>query len=198
MTSCVRPRPAGHRLHFHRGAAQGGLFRSGVQEAHRRLVEGAAEPARSSISTKQAPTDSKLLIFAGERSRIRAAIISSIETAKSLNEVAATPARSSKKRTLATVKAIKYPGADGVRIPAYLTLPPQRRQELPAVVLPHGGPSARDEWGFDWLAQFLAARGYAVIQPNIAARPAIGDDWLNENGFRNWRTSIGDVTASAQ
>ncbi len=58
-----------------------------------------------------------------------------------------------------------------------------RRKNLPAVVLPHGGPSARDEWGFDWLAQFLAARGYAVIQPNIAARPATASSG-EENGSR--------------
>jgi dipeptidyl aminopeptidase/acylaminoacyl peptidase len=66
------------------------------------------------------------------------------------------------------------------------------------VVLPHGGPSARDEWGFDWLAQFLAARGYAVIQPNYRGSAGYGDEWLAENGFKGWRTSIGDVTAAAR
>ena len=71
-------------------------------------------------------------------------------------------------------------------------------KNLPAVVLPHGGPSARDEWGFDWLAQFLAARGYAVIQPNYRGSAGFGDEWLNSNGFKNWKTSIGDVTASAK
>ncbi|MES2135597.1 MAG: hypothetical protein V4502_00880 [Pseudomonadota bacterium] len=69
-------------------------------------------------------------------------------------------------RTLATVKSIKIPGSGGASIPAYLTLPPGKEARgLPAVVLPHGGPSARDYWGFDWLPQFLAARGYAVLQP---------------------------------
>jgi len=64
--------------------------------------------------------------------------------------------------------------------------------------MPHGGPSSRDEWGFDWLAQFLAARGYAVIQPNYRGSAGYGEAWLNENGFKGWRTSIGDVNAAAR
>ena len=102
-------------------------------------------------------------------------------------------------RPLATVKSIRVTAADGASIPAYLTLPARGTgKNLGAVVMPHGGPSARDEWGFDWLAQFLAARGYAVIQPNYRGSAGYGQDWLNENGFRGWRTSIGDVTASAK
>jgi dienelactone hydrolase len=102
-------------------------------------------------------------------------------------------------RTLASVKAIDVPAPDGARIPAYLTLPPgSSGRNLPAVVLPHGGPSARDEWGFDWLAQFLAARGYAVIQPNYRGSDGYGDEWLAKNGFQGWRTSIGDVTTAAK
>lgn len=102
-------------------------------------------------------------------------------------------------RQLASVKPVSIPGADGVSIPAYLTLPAGREAKgLPAVVLPHGGPSARDEWGFDWLPQFLAARGYAVLQPQFRGSAGFGDAWLNDNGFKNWRTSIGDVNASAK
>jgi dipeptidyl aminopeptidase/acylaminoacyl peptidase len=101
-------------------------------------------------------------------------------------------------RTLAEVKPITYKAADGTDVPAYLTLPPGKGGKgLPAIVMPHGGPSARDEWGFDWLPQFLAARGYAVIQPNYRGSAGYGDAWLNENGFKNWRTSIGDVNAAA-
>ena len=66
-------------------------------------------------------------------------------------------------------------------------------KNLPAIVLPHGGPSARDEWGFDWLVQFFAARGYAVLQPEFRGSTGFGDAWAVENGFRNWRTSVGDV-----
>jgi dipeptidyl aminopeptidase/acylaminoacyl peptidase len=66
------------------------------------------------------------------------------------------------------------------------------------VVLPHGGPSARDEWGFDWLPQFLAARGYAVIQPQYRGSAGYGQTWENVNGFVNWRTSMSDIAASTR
>jgi dipeptidyl aminopeptidase/acylaminoacyl peptidase len=102
-------------------------------------------------------------------------------------------------RQLASVKPISIQAPDGVTIPAYLTLPAGKDpKNLPAVILPHGGPSARDYWGFDWLSQFLAARGYAVLQPEYRGSAGFGDAWLNENGFKNWRTSIGDITASAK
>lgn len=102
-------------------------------------------------------------------------------------------------RALASVKPVTVSAPDGVEIPAYLTLPPGKDpRKLPAVILPHGGPSARDYWGFDWLAQFLAARGYAVLQPEYRGSAGFGDSWLNQNGFKNWRTSIGDITASAK
>ena len=95
---------------------------------------------------------------------------------------------------LATVKPITYQAADGTNIPAYLTLPAgSDGKNLPAIVMPHGGPSARDEWGFDWLAQYFAARGYAVIQPNFRGSTGYGDAWYQKNGFQSWRTSIGDV-----
>ena len=102
-------------------------------------------------------------------------------------------------RALATVKPVTVTAPDGTAIPAYLTLPPGKDpKNIPAVVVPHGGPSARDYWGFDPLTQFLAARGYAVIQPEYRGSAGYGDAWLNENGFKNWRTSIGDITASAK
>jgi dipeptidyl aminopeptidase/acylaminoacyl peptidase len=102
-------------------------------------------------------------------------------------------------RTLAEQKAVTIPAVDGVQIPAYLTLPPGKvAKGLPTVILPHGGPSARDEWGFDWLPQFLAARGYAVLQPEYRGSAGYGDSWLNVNGFKNWRTSMADIAASTR
>ncbi len=96
---------------------------------------------------------------------------------------------------LASVKPVQYPAADGTLIPAYLTLPPGRENArgLPGIVMPHGGPSARDFWGFDWLAQFFASRGYAVLQPNYRGSTGYGDAWFEKNGFRSWPTAIGDV-----
>jgi len=96
--------------------------------------------------------------------------------------------------TLAKMTPITYPAADGTMIPAYLTLPPGGSGKgLPAIVMPHGGPSSRDEWGFDWLVQFFAARGYAVLQPNYRGSAGYGSDWYQKNGFQSWRTAIGDV-----
>jgi len=96
---------------------------------------------------------------------------------------------------LASVKPITYPAADGTMIPGYLTLPPgvDTPKDLPAIVMPHGGPSARDYWGFDFLSQFYASRGYAVLQPNFRGSTGYGDAWFKENGFRSWPTAIGDV-----
>ena len=95
---------------------------------------------------------------------------------------------------LSPVKAITYRAADGTDVPAYLTLPQGKAVSgLPAIVMPHGGPSARDEWGFDWLAQYFAAKGYAVLQPNFRGSSGYGDSWFQKNGFQSWRTAIGDV-----
>jgi dipeptidyl aminopeptidase/acylaminoacyl peptidase len=95
---------------------------------------------------------------------------------------------------LATVKPVTYPAADGTQVPAYLTLPPgSTGKGLPAIVMPHGGPGSRDEWGFDWLAQYFAARGFAVIQPNFRGSSGYGAAWYQKNGFQSWRVAIGDV-----
>ena len=96
--------------------------------------------------------------------------------------------------TLAPMKHVTYRAADGTMVPAYLTLPVGGAAKgLPAIVMPHGGPSARDEWGFDWLVQFFASRGYAVLQPNYRGSAGYGAAWFRENGFKSWKTAIGDV-----
>ncbi|WP_454599271.1 alpha/beta hydrolase family protein [Qipengyuania sp. SM2507] len=97
-------------------------------------------------------------------------------------------------RTMGAMRPISFPAGDGTQIPGYLTLPPgSDGKGLPAIVLPHGGPSARDEWGFDWLVQFFVARGYAVLQPNYRGSSGYGSAWFGRNGFQAWETAIGDV-----
>jgi dipeptidyl aminopeptidase/acylaminoacyl peptidase len=98
---------------------------------------------------------------------------------------------------LASMKPVSYPADDGTMIPGYLTLPPgvENAHGLPAIVLPHGGPGGRDVRGFHWLAQFFAARGYAVLQPNFRGSGGYGDAWMQQNGFRSWRVAVGDVLA---
>jgi dipeptidyl aminopeptidase/acylaminoacyl peptidase len=84
------------------------------------------------------------------------------------------------------VKWIKYKAADGLEIPAYLTLPPGRAaKNLPLVVLPHGGPQARDYPGFDWWSQAVAAQGYAVLQPQYRGSDGFGRKFI-EAGYGQW------------
>ncbi len=85
------------------------------------------------------------------------------------------------------VRAISYEAADGMRIPGYLTLPPgvTDPRGLPLVVFPHGGPASRDYLGFDWWAQAMASRGYAVLQPNFRGSDGLGTAHL-EAGYGEW------------
>lgn len=98
-------------------------------------------------------------------------------------------------RQLAKMQSVSFKAGDGVTIPAYLTLPPGKEtaKGLPAIVMPHGGPEARDEWGFDWMVQYYAARGFAVIQPQFRGSAGFGEQWLMRNGYRSWRKAINDV-----
>ncbi len=69
---------------------------------------------------------------------------------------------------VADVREITYAAADGMKIPAWLTLPPGKEpKNLPLVVMPHGGPAAADGPEFDWWSQALADQGYAVLRPNF-------------------------------
>jgi dipeptidyl aminopeptidase/acylaminoacyl peptidase len=104
-----------------------------------------------------------------------------------------------KSRSLAPVKPIRYPARDGVEIPGYLTLPADGKEGArPAVLLPHGGPESRDYLEFDWIVQFLAAKGYAVLQSNYRGSGGYGSDWSGAGGFRAWRTAVNDLTDGAQ
>lgn len=82
-------------------------------------------------------------------------------------------------RPLNPVKAIRYKARDGLEIEAILTLPKHRpARALPIVVMPHGGPWAHDTLTYDYWAQFVASRGYAVIQPNFRGSTGYGADFL--------------------
>jgi dipeptidyl aminopeptidase/acylaminoacyl peptidase len=87
---------------------------------------------------------------------------------------------------LSPMLPIRYISSDGLEIPAYLTLPNGFGEEnLPLVIVPHGGPWARDRWGFDTYAQFLANRGYAVLQPNFRGSTGYGKAFVNA-GNKEW------------
>ncbi|HKH99842.1 MAG TPA: S9 family peptidase [Candidatus Sulfotelmatobacter sp.] len=90
------------------------------------------------------------------------------------------------KYKLAKVRPIEYKARDGMTIYGYLTTSAGADpKNLPMVVFPHGGPWGRDLWGYDPWAQWLANRGYAVLQPNFRASTGYGKQYLNA-GDRQW------------
>jgi dipeptidyl aminopeptidase/acylaminoacyl peptidase len=93
---------------------------------------------------------------------------------------------------LAPMTTIRYPSSDGLEIPAYLTLPRGvPAKQLPVIVVPHGGPWARDMWGYNGFAQFLANRGYAVLQPNFRGSTGFGKAFLDA-GNNQWGDKMQD------
>jgi len=101
---------------------------------------------------------------------------------------------------LARMKPITYEARDGLEIPAYLTVPKGvEANNLPTVIYVHGGPWSRDTWGYDPRAQFLANRGYAVLQPNFRGSSGYGQSFLHA-GDEEWGTGAmqHDITDGVQ
>ncbi|MEJ2596310.1 MAG: prolyl oligopeptidase family serine peptidase, partial [bacterium] len=99
---------------------------------------------------------------------------------------------------MAKVFPIKYTARDGITINGYMTLPkgytPETAKNLPFVVNPHGGPWYRDGWGFNPEIQFLANRGYGVLQMNFRGSTGYGKEFW-EISFKEWgRTMQDDIT----
>src|SRR5258705_8999695 len=93
---------------------------------------------------------------------------------------------------LAPMKPVQYPSSIGLEIAAYLTLPKGvETKNLPVIILPHGGPWGRDSWGYDAFAQFLANRGYAVLQSNFRASTGYGKKFLDA-GNKQWGDKMQD------
>ena len=100
-----------------------------------------------------------------------------------------------KEETMAEMKPISYQSRDGLAIHGYLTLPLNvKAEKLPVIINPHGGPWARDSWGFNPEVQFLANNGYAVLQMNFRGSTGYGKKFL-EASFKQWgRTMQDDIT----
>ncbi len=89
---------------------------------------------------------------------------------------------------LAQMQPVRYPTRNGEEVPAYLTVPKGvEAGGLRAIVFPHGGPWARDQWGYSAYPQWLANRGYVVLQPNFRGSTGYGKRWLNL-GNEQWGT----------
>ncbi len=93
---------------------------------------------------------------------------------------------------MAPMEPVRFAARDGLPLRGYLTLPPDRpRRDLPLVLNPHGGPWARDSWGFQPDVQFLASRGFAVLQVNFRGSAGYGRQFL-EAGFGQWGLAMQD------
>jgi len=102
-------------------------------------------------------------------------------------------------KLMCEMRPIRYTARDGLSIRGYLTLPRGvEPKNLPLIVHPHGGPWHRDSWGFDPEVQFLANRGYAVLQTNFRSSTGFGRQFW-EAGFRQWGLTMqDDVTDAVQ
>jgi dipeptidyl aminopeptidase/acylaminoacyl peptidase len=99
------------------------------------------------------------------------------------------------RQDLASMRVVHYQSSDGLEIPAYLTLPKGiQPNNLPTVIVPHGGPWGRDSWGFNPLAQFFANRGYAVLMPNFRASTGYGKKFLDAGNHEWGRKMQDDIT----
>jgi dipeptidyl aminopeptidase/acylaminoacyl peptidase len=94
-------------------------------------------------------------------------------------------------KELVKMLPITYTARDGLTINGYLTLPRGGEKNLPLVVHPHGGPWARDEWGYNPEVQFMASRGYAVLQMNFRGSTGYGRKFW-EMSFKQWGKAMQD------
>jgi dipeptidyl aminopeptidase/acylaminoacyl peptidase len=99
---------------------------------------------------------------------------------------------------LGQVRATTFKSRDGVDIPVYVTTPPGHNdaKNAPTIIFPHGGPASRDEPRFNWWAQFMATRGYVVIQPQFRGSTGFGREF-EEAGFRQWGKRMQDDVTDA-
>lgn len=99
---------------------------------------------------------------------------------------------------LSDTRTVDYTARDGVALWGYLTTPSGRTGPFPTVVMPHGGPEARDSYGYDFIVQFLVNRGYAVFQPNFRGSEGSGRSFARA-GYRQWGGAMqNDITDGAQ
>jgi len=93
---------------------------------------------------------------------------------------------------MSTVRPVRYTARDGLQLRGYLTLPRGREaKSLPLIVMPHGGPFSRDDWEYDPEVQFLANRGYAVLQPEFRGSTGFGKSFV-EKGYGQWGRKMQD------
>lgn len=139
---------------------------------------------------------SKFLISVGGDKYASEAHFFDAKTKKLIFQYTPRPKLKEVEKYLAPMTPISYKSSDGLEIPAYLTIPQgSKGKNLAVVVLVHGGPKGpRDYWGYNALAQFLANRGYAVLQPNFRASGGYGKKFLNAGDLQWGKLMQDDIT----
>jgi len=141
-----------------------------LPESVNRIVESNTAATRHIVVAEAADRPRRYLIFDESANRMR-----DLGSSYPALEGIALPA----------TRPVRYPAGDGTPIPAYLTLPQEGEPPFPAVVLVHGGPKSRVYQSFYYWVQFLASRGYAVLQPNFRGSDGYGAAWAAA-GRREW------------
>lgn len=168
-----------------------------VDEEWERMMKSikAAFPGKQ-VSLSSATEDEDLFVFTVWDERNPAAYYLFERESKRMEELAVAYEWLPEDK-LAEMKPVKIEARDGLILPAFLTLPPDSEgKNLPMVVNPHGGPRARDYWGFNPEVQLMANRGYAVLQVNFRGSTGYGQDF-DKAGWGKWGAEMqNDITDS--
>jgi len=134
-----------------------------------RVISSSADQSRSLVFSESSADPGAFYLYADGRATLVGAVSPALAV-----------------KSGAEMKMVRYRARDGLEISGYLTLPAGREAKgLPLIVMPHGGPFARDSWGYDPWVQYLADRGYAVLQPNYRGSTGFGRSFV-EKGDGEW------------
>jgi dipeptidyl aminopeptidase/acylaminoacyl peptidase len=155
-----------------------------------RDIDAALPGTQNSIASRS--KDGKLMVVLAASDRDPGTYFLYDSTKRRLTEIGRVR-EGIKPAQMAEMRPISFPARDSATIPGYLTLPPGRPEKnLPMIVVPHGGPfGPRDVWGYDPQVQFLANRGYAVLQVNFRGSGGYGLEFQRA-GYRQWGLRMQD------
>jgi len=161
-----------------------------IMSKAQRDLDRAFGPARSAQIISMSRNQRRLMVLASSASDPGSYYLMDLDS-RTVNEISRVlPALATE--PLGTVRSLRYKARDGLEIEAVLTVPAQAEpKRLPLIVMPHGGPSARDQETFDWWAQYLARLGYAVIQPNYRGSSGYGSQFA-ARGEGQWGLAMQD------
>lgn len=137
----------------------------------------------------------KLLFTTSSDTKVASVYFFDRDTKKIIKQFTPRPKLLPYETSLSPMQPVTYKSSDGLQIPAYLTLPKgMTAKNLPLLVFPHGGPWARDYWGFNGYAQFFANRGFAVLSPNFRGSTGYGKAFLNAGNLQWGKLMQDDIT----